>query len=124
MVVDIAEGSDGNTQDSPADYLVVQLHNLRNDPDAVPLDHELAHQCIDLCAGDEFPARLCVGNGVRQRHSQHSSHPLRWPDCPVQSDNAAWRSPSIHLWQHPRRGFHRAGHNESGIADEQLDGAG
>ena len=81
----ISEGSGGNSQDSPADYPLVQLRSLESEQTVFLLTTNWSTNSFTSAAGLEFPARLGAGHGVRQRHPKHvrrRQHQRAGSDCP------------------------------------------
>ena len=123
----ISEGSGGNTQDSPADYPVVQLHRLDNEQTLFLLTTNWSTNSLTSAPVTNFPSGYALAtvfvNGIPSTASVLYVGPIVLGNPTIAGERALRRC-SILLRQHARRGFHRAGHDESGVAVEQLDGAG
>ena len=71
----ISEGSCGDSQDSPADYPVVQLHSLGNEQTLFLPTTSWSTNSFTSTPVTNFPPGLRAGHDIRQWHPQRIKHP-------------------------------------------------
>ena len=120
----IAEGSCGDTQDSPADFPMVQLHRLDNEQTLSLPTTSWSTNSLTCAAVTNFPSGYALAtvfvNGIPSTARVLYVGPIMLGN-PTKLSGGAMQFTFANT---PRSGFHGAGHDESGVAAEQLDSSG